>query len=259
MGTSPVTAARRNERMAVKEYLQRVFPGTAEEFLQRAESAMKSGEKLFVVTANPEIIMHAQREKDIADLLLNDKTAVVPDGISVVKAMGMLGMNAKERIAGVDLADALLQKAGEQGKKVFLLGAKEEVISALGEKLVRQYPQIQLKVRNGYDGDKDEIFEREIVPFAPDLVLVGLGVPAQERLIARHLEKLQKGVFIGVGGSFDVLSGKKQRAPSFFVKTNTEWLYRIVREPSRLKRFYRNNVKFLGEVRREARKTETNS
>lgn len=254
MGTSPRTAAGRNERMVVKEYLRRVFRGTAEEFLQKAEKAMESGEKLFVVTANPEIVMHAQREKDIADMLLNEKTAIVPDGISVVKAMNMLGMNAKERIAGVDLAEALLKKAGEQGKSVFLLGAREEVISALKEKLTREYPQINLKVRNGYDGDKDEMFEKEIVPFAPDLVLVGLGVPAQEKLISRHIEKFQKGVFIGVGGSFDVLSGKKQRAPSFFVKTNTEWLYRIAREPSRLKRFYQNNVKFLGEVRREARK-----
>ena len=87
----------------------------------------------------------------------------------------------------------------------------------------------------------------------PDLVLVALGVPAQEKLIARHLGNFSKGVFIGVGGSFDVLSGSKRRAPALFVKTNTEWLYRILREPSRLGRFYRNNIKFLGEVRKEAK------
>ena len=84
-------------------------------------------------------------------------------------------------------------------------------------------------------------------------VLVALGAPAQERLIARHLEEFGKGVFIGVGGSFDVLSGSKRRAPAVFVRTNTEWLYRILREPSRLGRFYRNNVKFLGEVKKAAK------
>ncbi|MCI8527425.1 MAG: WecB/TagA/CpsF family glycosyltransferase, partial [Oscillospiraceae bacterium] len=75
-----------------------------------------------------------------------------------------------------------------------------------------------------------------------------------EFLIHRHLQDFTKGVLMGVGGSFDVLSGMKRRAPALFVKTNTEWLYRILREPSRLKRFWRSNVKFLGEVRKAARK-----
>ena len=105
---------------------------------------------------------------------------------------------------------------------------------------------------NGYVEDKDAAFER-IRQAEPDLVLVALGAPAQERLIARHLEEFGKGVFIGVGGSFDVLSGSKRRAPAVFVRTNTEWLYRILREPSRLGRFYRNNVKFLGEVKKAAK------
>ena len=176
----------------------------------------------------------------------------MPDGISVVKAMNLLGLPAKERITGVDLADKLLRRAGEQGKSVYLLGAKEEVVSALAQKLKAQYPQMEVRYKNGYSKDKDADF-REIEALQPDLVLVALGVPAQEKLIARHLGNFSKGVFIGVGGSFDVLSGSKRRAPALFVKTNTEWLYRILREPSRLGRFYRNNIKFLGEVRKEAK------
>ena len=239
--------------MAVKEYLRRVFPGTAEEFCQKAGEALAAGRRLFVVTANPEILMHAGDSPEIRALLLDEKTAVVPDGISVVKAMRLLGLPAKERITGVDLAEQLLKLAGQQGKSVYLLGAKEEVVSALAQKLKAQYPQMEIHYKNGYGKDKDADF-REIEALQPDLVLVALGVPAQEKLIARHLERFSKGVFIGVGGSFDVLSGSKRRAPAVFVKTNTEWLYRILREPSRLGRFYRNNIKFLGQIRREAKR-----
>ena len=239
--------------MAVKEYLRRVFPGTAEEFRQKAGEALAAGRRLFVVTANPEILMHAGDSPEIRALLLDEETAVVPDGISVVKAMRLLGLPAKERITGVDLAEQLLKLAGQQGKSVYLLGAKEEVVSALAQKLKAQYPQMEIHYKNGYGKDKDADF-REIEALQPDLVLVALGVPAQEKLIARHLERFSKGVFIGVGGSFDVLSGSKRRAPAVFVKTNTEWLYRILREPSRLGRFYRNNIKFLGQIRREAKR-----
>ena len=238
--------------MGIDAYLKRVFPGTAEEYAQRAERAMLDGERLFVVTANPEILMHAQRDAQIEKLLTSPEAEVVPDGISVVKAMHILGLPAKERITGVDLAEKLLAAAGRGKKRVFLLGAKEEVVSALAEKLLAQYPGMTVDYHNGYDGDKDVIFS-EIAKLSPDLVLVGLGVPAQEQLIYRHLPKFTKGVLMGVGGSFDVMSGSKRRAPAVFVKTNTEWLYRIAREPSRLGRFWNNNVKFIGEVKRAAK------
>lgn len=238
--------------MAINEYLKRVFPGTAEEFCRKAAQAMAAGEKLFVITANPEIMMHAERDEKIRELLLSPEATVVPDGISVVKAMRTCGLPAKERITGVDLAENLLKRAGEEKKSVFLLGAKEEVISALAEKLKKEYPEMTVNYCNGYVQDKDAVFDR-MVTEQPDLVLVGMGVPAQELLIARHLHRFQKGVFVGVGGSFDVFSGSKRRAPALFVKTNTEWLYRLLREPSRLGRFYRNNVKFLGAVKKAAK------
>ena len=235
--------------MAVNEYLKRVYGGSARSYFERAEKALLSGERLFTVTANPEIIMHADRDPKIKKLLLSPDAEIIPDGISVVKAMNTLGCEASERITGVDLAAHLLKAAGENGKSVYLLGAKEEVVSALAEKLRAEHPDITVNYHNGYDGDKDVIFD-EIAALAPDLVLVGLGVPAQELLIYRHLPKFTRGVLVGGGGSFDVLSGSKKRAPQFIVKTNTEWLYRIAKEPQRLGRFWNNNVKFLREVRK---------
>ncbi len=236
----------------MEEYLRRVYAGSAEDFFKKAEAAMGSGQRMFVVTANPEILMAAQKNEDARALLLSEEAEVVPDGISVVKSMELLHLPVTERITGVDLADKLLHSAGRSGKSVYLLGAKEEVVSTLAKKLKAHYPSMTLHYHNGYDGDKDSIM-KEIAVLAPDLVLVGLGVPAQDILIYRHLDDFHKGVLIGVGGSFDVLSGSKRRAPALFRKTNTEWLYRILREPSRLKRFWRSNVKFLGEVRMAAK------
>ncbi|WP_322199917.1 WecB/TagA/CpsF family glycosyltransferase [Acutalibacter intestini] len=237
--------------MAIEDYLCRAYGGTADDYAKEAARAMLAGEKKFIVTANPEIIMHAEKDPAIRELLLWDQAEIVPDGISVVKAMEMLGLPAKERITGVDLAEKLLREAGRAGKSVFLLGAKEEVVSALAEKLRKTYPAMTVRYRNGYEKDKDGIFD-QIAAQAPDLTLVALGVPAQELLIYRHLKEFSKGVFMGVGGSFDVLSGSKRRAPALFVKTNTEWLYRIAREPSRLGRFYRNNIQFLRQVKKSA-------
>lgn len=239
--------------MGIGDYLERIFGGTAEEYAQRAGKAMLEGERLFVVTANPEILMHAQQNPKVRELLLSKEAEIVPDGISVVKAMRILGLPAQERITGVDLAEKLLKMAGEKGKTLFLLGAKEEVVSALAKQLRDRYPTATVHYRNGYGKDKDADFE-EIAALAPDLTLVALGAPAQDLLIYRHIHRFSKGVFVGVGGSFDVLSGSKRRAPAFFVKTNTEWLYRIAREPSRLGRFWNNNVKFLAEVKRAAGK-----
>ena len=114
---------------------------------------MVSGKRLFVITANPEILMHAGEDPAIREMLLDEETAVVPDGISVVKAMNLLGFPAKERITGVDLAEKLLKLAGQQGKSVYLLGAKEEVVSALAKKLRDQYPPdpgpLQKRLRQG--------------------------------------------------------------------------------------------------------------
>ena len=143
----------------MEEYLRRVYPGSGEEFLRKAEAALLEGRRMFVVTANPEILMAAGRGGEARSLLLSEEAEIVPDGISVVKAMGMLGLPVTERITGVDLADKLLHTAGRAGKSVYLLGAKEEVVSALARKLKAHYPSMTLRYHNGYDGDKDAIMK----------------------------------------------------------------------------------------------------
>ena len=108
----------------------------------------------------------------------------------------------------------------------------------------------KVQYENGYVEDKQKVFD-EIEKLSPDLVLVALGIPAQELLINKNFEKFNKGIFIGVGGSFDVLSGTKKRAPKFFIKFHLEWLYRITTEPKRMKRFLDSNVKYLFKLSEE--------
>lgn len=228
----------------LKPIFDRIYTGSVEDYSKLANGWLENNEKKFIITANPEILMKAENNEDLREMLLDESTSVIPDGVSVVKAMQKNDYPAKERITGVDLIENLLEAAGSLGKSVYLLGAKEEIVSLFASKLEKEYPSMTVNYHNGYDGDKDEIFE-EIKALKPDIIAVALGVPAQERLIAKHLDSFDKGIFVGVGGSFDVLSGSKRRAPKFFIKTNTEWLYRIVREPSRLGRFYRSNVKFM--------------
>lgn len=234
----------------MKQYLQKIYTGSAASFCELCKKKLLHREKSFIITANPEILMRADQNPDIQKMLLKDENLIVPDGISVVKAMQNTGIDAKERITGVDICEYLLKEAGKHGLSVYLLGAKEEIVSALSDKLTAQYPEMQVRYHNGYDGDKDAIFD-EIKAAEPDLVIVALGVPAQELLIQKHYDDFSKGLFIGVGGSFDVLSGMKKRSPSFFIKTNTEWLYRILREPSRLGRFWNSNVKFMRYIKKD--------
>ena len=195
---------------------------------------------MFIVTANPEAFMYGGNDIEVKKLLLDEKTTVVADGIGLVKAAKMLDIQIPERIPGIDIAQQLLEYGNEMEKSVYLFGAKQEVIEAMVDRINKEYPNLIVAgYTNGYVKDKDKVFET-IKESGADIVLVALGMPAQE-----------KGIFVGVGGSFDVLSGIKKRAPEFFIKHNLEWLYRITKEPSRLKRFYDNNIKFLFNVSKE--------
>lgn len=233
----------------MKNILQRVYADSKESYYEELKNELKNNGKRFIITANPEIIMYSEKDKEILDMLMDKDVSIVPDGIAVVKAANKLGFKVKERITGVDIAEKLLEYSNELEKKVYLFGSKQEVIDSMINVIKEKYPKVDLVgATNGYVKDKDKIM-KDLKKLQPDVVMVALGVPSQEKLIYKHLSQYSKGIFIGVGGSFDVISGMKKRAPKVFIKTNTEWLYRIVKEPKRLKRFWDNNIKFLFKVK----------
>lgn len=229
----------------MKKYIDRLYKNDKESYYKILENDLKNNAKKFIVTVNPETLIIAEKDLELKKILDDDSVSLVPDGIAVVKASKWLNAAVKERITGVDIAEKLLSIANENKYSLYLFGARKEVIKKLVDKISSKYQGIRiLGASNGYAHDKDKIM-KEIVKLKPDICMVALGIPMQEKIIYKYLSKFNKGIFIGVGGSFDVLSDSKKRAPKFFIKTNTEWLYRIVTEPKRLKRFWNNNIKFV--------------
>ena len=237
----------------MKAYFQKIYQDGFDAFLGLLENRMDKEEKTFVITANPETLMIGAETPVFDEILKSEKTMIVPDGIGVVKAANMLKIPVRERVTGVEIVQNLFRMLDEKKRSLYLLGAKKEVLEKLVERIGIEYPGINLLgYCDGYVKDKDAIFE-EMVELKPDVVLVALGIPAQEQLIYKHYDRFDKGIFVGVGGSFDVLSGIKKRAPQIFIKLNLEWLYRIAKEPKRIKRFYVSNVKFISKVRKMMR------
>ena len=240
----------------MKKYLKRIYAKSQIDYFKELKNSLAKNDKKFIVTVNPESLVMAQNDKELNDMLLDKKTSLVPDGIAIVKACKVLDIKVTERITGVDIAEKLLKLANEQSKSIYLFGAKEEVIEALVAKIKKEYSNINiLGYSDGYVNDRDKVFKK-IIKLQPDICLVALGIPHQEKLIYKHLDNFDKGIFVGVGGSFDVLSGAKKRAPKLFIKLNLEWFYRIMTEPKRLKRFWNNNIKFIFKIRREKKHTK---
>ena len=234
----------------MKEYFDKLYKGTLEGFSNILLDKLKKNEKAFVVTANPETLMIGEKNSEFREILLSEHTTITADGIGVVKGAQMLGYSIKERVTGVDIVKKLFCNADKEKKSLYLFGAKPEVVRKLAEKITEEYREIRLLgYTDGYVQDKDKEFSK-IVELKPDIVLVALGIPAQELLIAKYYEKFEKGIFVGIGGAFDVLSGMKKRAPKFFVQHNLEWLYRICSEPKRFKRFYQSNIRYISTIKK---------
>lgn len=192
-----------------------------------------------VVTANPEIVMHANKNKDYASLL-NQADLIVPDGIGIIIASKLLNLSLSERIAGIDLIHSLFDHFENEKRelRIYLLGAKPNIIDNACLELSRMYQQLTIVgSHHGYfsEAEEGDIVE-SINDSKPDLLLVGLGFPKQDCFIHKHKGALNAKLLIGCGGSFDVFSGRVKRAPRLFQKIGLEWFWRLLSEPSRWKR-----------------------
>ncbi|KMJ59032.1 acetylglucosaminyldiphospho-UDP acetyl-beta-D-mannosaminyltransferase [Bacillus sp. LL01] len=208
---------------------------TMKELLSAINTQIKTNSKTFIVTANPEIITFANKYEWYKEILLK-ANYIIPDGVGIVIASKLLKTPLKERVPGFDLMKELLRLSQNQKLKIYLLGTKPNIIDLCADNIKKTYPNIQIVgYHHGYF-QSDELIIEEIKKREPDLVFVGLGYPKQEKWIHENMRHFKKGIFIGVGGSFNILAGVTKRAPLLWRKYNLEWLYRILSEPTRLKR-----------------------
>jgi UDP-N-acetyl-D-mannosaminouronate:lipid I N-acetyl-D-mannosaminouronosyltransferase len=172
-----------------------------------------------------------------ADPLIVDLSARhlgYPDGIGAVLALRRRGV-AATRMPGADLWLTILRRYAAE-RSFFLIGGAEEVIQAVAKRLLRQYPGMRLRSRNGYLSNADvQALATEIGDWRPDFVFVAMGSPRQEILMDRLFSE-HPAVYMGLGGSFDIYAGRKPRAPRWTQRIGMEWAYRLLREPVRLRR-----------------------
>lgn len=190
-----------------------------------------------VVTANVELVMQARHAPDLQDILRR-AALVVADGVGVIWGARRLGRSLPGRVAGIDLADRLCGEAARRGWRVCLVGGAPGVALEAARSLRHWHPGIHVAAAlHGYFRPEDEA---AVIPairdVAPTLVLAGLGSPRQERWLDRHLASLGVPVAIGVGGTLDVWAGKVRRAPRVMQTMGLEWCYRLICQPSRLRR-----------------------
>lgn len=208
---------------------------TKKEVLEYITKSLGSNyKKYFIVTPNPEFLVLASKNSKFKNILNNAELALA-DGIGVVLAGKIMGKSLKERITGIELLESLCSAVAEKPITVGFLGGRENVAEKTAECLVKKYHGLKVGFANSeynfYKNYKDYNGYKNI-----DILFVAFGAPKQEIWISENLEKIPVKIAIGVGGAFDYISGKVQRAPIWVRKIGFEWLFRLVQEPWRLKR-----------------------
>ena len=207
---------------------------TMREAVEQAECWMDERRGALIATANAEMIMNATRDEELFEIL-RSADLVVPDGAGTVWAARHLGYEMPERVAGYDLSQELLRRAPQKNRRVFFFGSAPGVAEKAKQKAEELYPGISVVgVRNGYFSSEEEPeIIQEIREAHPDLLLVALGVPKQEKWLKKHKDALDVPVSIGVGGTLDVMAGTMRRAPVWMQKAKLEWLFRALLQPKR--------------------------
>ena len=223
------------------------------EAVAAAAEMLAGGDRQRIVTANAEILYQGYADPELGELL---RTAdlLLPDGIGVVKAAAQLSRPVKARVAGADLLSELVAWAAANDRSVYLLGAAKESVEGTVAVLKTKHPA--LRIAGWHDGyfneeEKEDIL-REIGEKRPDFLFIAMGFPAQDLFCRNNWLQLPPCVMMGVGGTFDAISGRVKRAPLWVQRLNLEWAYRFAQNPKRLGRF-RALPGFMHAIRRQVR------
>ena len=212
-----------------------------QEILKEIFRRAKQKRRTVIFTPNPQMLLQASTSKRKSKLL-NSADFNIPDGIGVVIASKLKNGKIKKRISGIDIAEDILYLSQKNRYKVFLLGGKRGVAKKAKQLLRARYPRLDIcGTHHGYfnkSGKDNDALIKTINQTSPDIIFVCMGYPMQEEWIIKNADKIKSAkVFIGLGGSLDVWSGKIHRAPAPFKILGLEWLYRTLKEPKRARIF----------------------
>lgn len=219
---------------------------TMAQVLDLVDLTISSGAQLQIGVVNAAKVVNMYRNPVLgADVLSSD--VIFADGASVVWASHLLRCPLPERVAGIDLMMGMLERGSRKGYRVYLFGASEEVNRIVAERIVAEYQGVIVAGRrNGYfTAEEEEAIANDIALTKPDILLVAITSPKKEQFLARWSDRIRVPICHGVGGSFDVYSGKVKRAPLLWQRFGMEWLYRLLQEPERMwKRYLVTNTFF---------------
>lgn len=225
-----------------------------QETLALVQEKIRSGEQVHHVVVNAGKVVAMQKDSELRKSV-NESHIVNADGQAVVWASRFLGKPLKERVAGIDLMANLIEMAHKNNNKIFLFGAKEEVVKSVVDKYSKKYSRNMIAgYRNGYfSSTEEESIAHQIADSGAQMLFVAITSPKKENFLYRHREILKNvNLIMGVGGSFDVVAGKTKRAPVWMQNAGLEWFYRFLQEPKRMwKRYLVGNSKFIFLVLKE--------
>lgn len=224
---------------------------TLTECVDQVFADIDRGRRGWLATVNVAILM-MMRESPGLQAFVDRASWTVADGQPLVWASRWFGRPLPERVTGVDLVECLCERAVQRGEGMYCLGATQEVVQGMMARLRERHPGLQLSGADGYfSAQEAEGRARAVADSGAKILLVGMGVPRQEQFIEGQWATLGVNLAVGVGGSFDVLAGLRQRAPVWMQRVGLEWVYRLIQEPGRLwKRYLVTGAQFGGLVLR---------
>ena len=211
-----------------------VFNEGMKELLNR----IGSFEKVHIVSGNPQVLICGLQNNVLLENFTSKNSIIIPDGISTVICSKIVRLPVKEKIAGIEAMDNIVKGCEKENQGIYLLGSTKETLDMCNINLRTKYRK--LNILGSHDGyfelDNCEQLLMEIEKSKPYALFVAMGCPRQEMFISKYMDRLPCKVFMGVGGSFDIIAGTLKRAPKWMINIGLEWLYRVAKEPFRIKR-----------------------
>lgn len=194
--------------------------------------------KVHIVSGNPEVLYTGLNNKKLYENFTSKNSLIIPDGVGTQISAKILKTPVEEKIAGIELMKKIIGECEKRGEGIYLLGTNEENLMACIANIIRDYPNIKISgYHNGFfDLNSPNKILDEIKEEKPLAVFVAMGCPRQEIFISQYMNELPCKIFMGVGGSFDVIAEKVNRAPRWMINIGLEWAYRVAKEPWRIKR-----------------------